>query len=53
MEKHLVEELQAQLQEHDEVVVTDMDGNILDAQNIHWDSRNGRVEIQVEVPPRD
>lgn len=49
MKRELVEELKTQLEDHDELVITDMEGNILDVVNIQWDSRNGRVEIVVQV----
>jgi hypothetical protein len=51
MEKEFVEELKAQLEDHDEIVVTDADGYVLDVQDIHWNSRDGRVEIQLKMQP--
>jgi sulfur carrier protein ThiS len=49
MDSDQVKELKAQLDDHDEVVVVDSDGNILPVQDINWDSRNGRVEIMLNM----
>lgn len=43
-----VKELRAQLEDHDEVVVLNQNGTILDVMEIQWNSRDGRVEIVVD-----
>jgi hypothetical protein len=49
VDKDLVTELRAQLEDHDEIVVVDQDDNLIPVADIKWDSRNGRIEVVVEV----
>lgn len=45
MQNELVKELKAQMEDHDEIVVTNAEGDVLDVQDVKWNSRDGRVEI--------